>query len=82
MLFWEASGILIKDQYVTKLINAKVAIKMIYKLADRETKKIELEIMSQISHPNIIEYLDHFEDSNSFYLVMEKFGNPCKWYNI
>jgi serine/threonine protein kinase len=65
-LFWEASDILIKDQYVTKLIK----------------KKIELEIMSQISHPNIIEYLDHFEDSNSFYLVMEKFGNPCKWYNI
>lgn len=52
---------------------------MIYKIIDRESKKIELEIMSQLSHPNIVSYLDHFEDSRSFYLVMEQFGTPCTY---
>ena len=47
-------------------------------MEDRHTKKIELEIMSQISHPHIVTYLDQFEDANSFYLVMENFGTSCK----
>jgi serine/threonine protein kinase len=55
---------------------------MIYKIIDRESKKIELEIMSQLSHPNIVSYIDHFEDSKSFYLVMEQFGSPCKFYTV
>lgn len=55
---------------------------MIYKMVDRESKKIELEIMSQLSHPNIVSYLDHFEDAKSFYLVMEQFGSPCKFRNL
>lgn len=55
---------------------------MIYKMIDRESKKIEMEIMSQLSHPNIVAYLDHFEDFKSFYLVMEKFGSPCKFFKL
>ncbi len=33
--------------------------------------KLEVEIMYKLDHPNIIKLYDHYEDEESFYLVME-----------
>lgn len=37
---------------------------------------VEIEILSSVSHINIIQYLESFDDDKVFYLVMEKFGTP------
>ena len=50
---------------------------MIYK-TDTHSSPNEIRVLSEIKHPNIIEYLAHFEDSRSYYLVMEKFGTPWR----
>jgi serine/threonine protein kinase len=53
-----------------------------YKTRKRAGLPAEIEILSSVSHPNIISYIGHFEDEKAFYLVMEKFGklwkNPSK----
>eukprot|EP00826_Nyctotherus_ovalis_P065758 TRINITY_DN9674_c0_g3_i1.p1 TRINITY_DN9674_c0_g3~~TRINITY_DN9674_c0_g3_i1.p1 ORF type:complete len:702 (+),score=282.09 TRINITY_DN9674_c0_g3_i1:200-2305(+) len=36
-----------------------------------EQMKLEIKIMYQLNHPNIIKLYNHFEDNESFYLVME-----------
>ncbi len=38
----------------------------------------EIDILSSVSHPNIVSYVDHFEDEKAYYLVMEKFGKNWK----
>jgi len=36
-----------------------------------EQMKLEIRIMYQLNHPNIVKLYNHFEDNESFYLVME-----------
>ncbi|KAJ3283518.1 hypothetical protein HDU79_008986 [Rhizoclosmatium sp. JEL0117] len=37
---------------------------------------LEIYILKQVKHPNIISYVDYFEDDKFFYLVTEIFGTP------
>jgi Ca2+-binding EF-hand superfamily protein len=53
----------------------KVAIKIINKatmeIADLELVKSEIDIMKLCRHPNVVRLLDHFENSEYIFLVME-----------
>jgi serine/threonine protein kinase len=59
-------------QYAT---NRPVAIKHIYKNKLRHHGvPNEISILKQLNHPTVIEFIDHFQDSEYHYLVMELFG--------
>ncbi len=51
-----------------------VAIKAVHKkdssISTSEVKK-EIDILSQVDHPNIVKYLEHFETDHYLYIVME-----------
>ncbi|TGZ65784.1 hypothetical protein CRM22_005694 [Opisthorchis felineus] len=38
---------------------------------EREEARIEVSVLSQMNHPNIVRYCDSFEDPTSLYIVME-----------
>jgi hypothetical protein len=72
---------------IHKKTSEKVAIKIIKKtamtLADMELVRSEMDIMKLCKHPNIVRLLDHFENSEYIFLVMEylqggDFGNFLK----
>jgi hypothetical protein len=72
---------------IHKKTDEKVAIKIIKKtamtLADMELVRSEMDIMKLCKHPNIVRLLDHFENSEYIFLVMEylqggDFGNFLK----
>jgi serine/threonine protein kinase len=48
------------------------------KFNPRNPPSTEISILSAIYHPNIVQYIDSFEDSLCFYLVMELFGTPWR----
>jgi serine/threonine protein kinase len=58
----------------------RVAIKLIYKTARRSsqpvrsTKPTEVTLLSELSHPNILGFLDSFEDEFAYFLVTEYLG--------
>ena len=59
-----------------KKTGKKVAIKIINKFLlkkeeDKELIKNEIDIMKLCNHPNIIKLLDHFENSEYIYIIME-----------
>lgn len=68
----------------------EVAIKLIYKVSSQnmrgypaKTEKQrnlpwEIQILSQIDHPNVLKYIEWFEDDYAYYLVTEKFGYRWK----
>ncbi len=53
----------------------KVAVKVIDKTGtpedEVEVMHREIDIMRKLSHPHIIQLIDHFEDSNTIWLVLE-----------
>jgi len=55
--------------------NRRVAIKIVSKLEKTDafiaSQRREIEILSLLKHPNVVELLDWFEDKKSFYLVLE-----------
>lgn len=62
-----------------KITNKKVAIKSIFKenLEKRNlTKKFftEVKLLKACDHPNIVKYIDIYEDDQKFYIVMEYIG--------
>ncbi len=61
---------------IHKKTGNKVAIKIINKSSlkteiDKELIKSEIDIMKLCHHPNIVKLLDHFENSEYIYIVME-----------
>jgi serine/threonine protein kinase len=59
----------------------KVAIKRFQVRGARSWKDVELaereaRVLSELSHPNLPKYLDHFEEQGVLYLVMEKVDGP------
>jgi serine/threonine protein kinase len=40
-------------------------------IKDEEALWRELSIVKNLHHPNIVEFYEHFEDADSYYLVME-----------
>jgi hypothetical protein len=60
---------------IHKNTDEKVAIKIIKKslmnIADMELVRSEIDIMKLCKHPNIVTLLDHFENSDYIFLVME-----------
>ena len=61
---------------IDKKTGNKVAIKIINKSSlkteiDKELIKSEIDIMKLCHHPNIVKLLDHFENSEYIYIVME-----------
>ena len=61
---------------IHKKTGKKVAIKIINKFLlkkeeDKELIKNEIDIMKLCNHPNIIKLLDHFENSEYIYIIME-----------
>ena len=61
---------------INKKTGNKVAIKIINKSSlkteiDKELIKSEIDIMKLCHHPNIVKLLDHFENSEYIYIVME-----------
>jgi len=62
---------------IHKLTNQKVAIKTIKKSSmtqlDLELVKSEIDIMKLLKHPNVVRLLDHFENAEYVYIVMELF---------
>jgi len=60
---------------IHKSTNEKVAIKIIKKAKmttkDLELMKSEIDIMKLCRHPNIVRLLDHFENSDYIFIVME-----------
>ena len=61
---------------IHKKTGKKVAIKIINKSSlkteeDKELVKSEIDIMKLCHHPNIVKLLDHFENSEFIYIVME-----------
>lgn len=39
---------------------------------DRANLKREISILSKVQHPNIVEFIEHLEDSRYVYLVFER----------
>ncbi len=61
---------------INKLTNMKVAIKILGKeniknKEDWDLIKTEIDIMKISKHPNIINFIDHFENSDFIFIVME-----------
>ena len=60
---------------IHKNTNEKVAIKIIQKSSmkdnDAELVKTEIDIMKLCHHPNIVRLLDHFENAEYIFIVME-----------
>ena len=56
-----------------KETKAKRAVKVIKKskLPDADKFKLELDIMRQLDHPNVIRLFEVFEDKKYIYFVME-----------
>jgi serine/threonine protein kinase len=59
----------------------RVAIKRFQVRGARSWKDVELaereaRVLSELSHPNLPKYLDHFEEQGVLYLVMEKVEGP------
>jgi len=55
-----------KVKYAVKVIDKKLI-----SIAQFERIHGEIEILRNIQHPNIINMVDHFENTNKLYLVME-----------
>jgi serine/threonine protein kinase len=71
LIGWGANGVVV-SAFISYM---RVAIKIIYKT--RPSTPIEITLLSSLSpHPNLITYLDSFEDDKAFYLVTEYLG-PC-----
>jgi len=73
---------------VYKKTKEKVAIKIIKKsslenLKDIELVKSEIDIMKLCRHPNVVKLIDHFENSEYIFIVMEllKGGNLGEYFN-
>jgi Ca2+-binding EF-hand superfamily protein len=73
---------------VYKKTREKVAIKIIKKsslenLKDIELVKSEIDIMKLCRHPNVVKLIDHFENSEYIFIVMEllKGGNLGEYFN-
>ncbi|RKP19657.1 kinase-like protein, partial [Rozella allomycis CSF55] len=54
----------------------EVAIKevhfdLLHSSKERELARKEVSLLSKLDHPNIIKYLDHFDEKGMLYLVME-----------
>ena len=55
-----------KNIYAIKVINKKKIIDN--KLT--EQIKLEVKIMYQLDHPNVVKLYNHFEDEDNFYLIL------------
>lgn len=55
---------------VEKTTSQKVVIK---KLASDSVLKAEISFLKQLNHPNIVRYIDSFEESGAFFIVNEYF---------
>ncbi|KAJ3090138.1 hypothetical protein HK102_004569 [Quaeritorhiza haematococci] len=85
LLGWGGNGAVLAARRRTD--GMRVAIKIIYKkvamkqssAATTSDVPAEIMILRQLRHDNIIEFLDWFEDRNSFYLVTERYGG--RWTN-
>ena len=50
----------------------KRAVKILKKIDQDETKFLkEIEVMSNLSHPNLMQILEIYDDSKNFYVVSE-----------
>jgi NIMA (never in mitosis gene a)-related kinase len=62
---WLVKGVKDQKQYVIKLINVS---RMGYK--EREESKKEVSVLAQMKHPNIVSYVDSFEEAGILCIVM------------
>ncbi|KAK5964423.1 Protein kinase domain-containing protein [Trichostrongylus colubriformis] len=66
-----------------------MALKTIYKsklphyaCADHDEYPVEVELLKNLEHPHIIKFVDSFEDTKSFLLVMELVDNSIDLYDF
>jgi len=63
---WKVTCKQTKKVFVIKVMNKKSIIEQ--KLVDQINR--EIEIMYKVDHPHIVKLINHFEDEESFYLIM------------
>lgn len=39
--------------------------------SEKDLARLEIKVLRSVSHPNIVRYIDHFEDNSHLYIVME-----------
>ncbi|KAL7754214.1 hypothetical protein RI367_000195 [Sorochytrium milnesiophthora] len=68
-----------------------VAIKFIFKenssaasspQSQPQPLPMEIRVLSRVQHPNIIQYIEHFEDDSFYYLVLELAGPSLPWSEV
>lgn len=64
---WKVTQKQTKRVYVIKVMSKKSIIEQ--KLVDQINR--EIEIMYKVNHPHIVKLINHFEDDESFYLIMD-----------
>ncbi|KAI8879470.1 kinase-like protein [Backusella circina FSU 941] len=67
---------------IHRVTRREVAVKFIYKnklpstaWEYQDNLPIEISVLKQIRHPNVIQYINNFEDPLYYYLVMELYGS-------
>ncbi|EKF31351.1 protein kinase, putative,serine/threonine-protein kinase Nek1, putative [Trypanosoma cruzi marinkellei] len=65
------SAILIKRRSDNALLVIKEVFLGKMSKKEREEARHECRVLQQLSHPNIVRYVEHFENRNNLYIVME-----------